>query len=435
MRERVRRARAAFAALLALAALGSAPAGWSACPDMAGGIGGTGAVARGGVGGTGMPEVPSMVGVIGVVSEFGSVCVNGLEIHYDESTPVTINGRPGSAGQLALGQVVAVEARSADGRFVARNVEILRVVEGPVTSVDAGAWTVFVMGQAVRVTEETVSTLPGPRLAEIPVNATVQVSGFRNARGQIVASRFDVAPPQDEHSVIGPLRQRDAGTGEIGDVTVSLPDASFRGERDVLVRGRWDGERLRAGAVVDAPATRLLGRVERAVVESLVLEAGRGYLRVGEHDIHIGRRTSIEASLDLRIGQRVRVTGVPDRRGGIAAEHIEIPRAGPRPAVPGRGGEGGANQNLENGGGGRGESSGLAGSERVERDDTGLSRGERPDSSGPGRPEHAAGSGRVERPERAEKPEKVDKPERAAKPERVEKPERGDRAASKGGGP
>src|SRR5688572_16820717 len=219
MRERVRSAaRAAFAALLAVAALGAAPAGWGACADMAGGIGGTGAVARGGVGGTGMPEIPSMVGVIGVVGEFASVCVNGLEIHYEEVTPVTINGRPGSAGELALGQVLAIEARSAAGRLTARNIAILRVLEGPVTGVDAGARTVLVMGQAVRVTDETVGTVAGQRLAEIPAGATAHVSGYRNARGEVVASRFDVAPPQDEHSVIGPMRQRDASTGDIGDV-------------------------------------------------------------------------------------------------------------------------------------------------------------------------------------------------------------------------
>jgi hypothetical protein len=384
---------------------------------MEGGVGGTGAVARGGVGGTGISDAPGTVGVVGVVSEFASVCVNGLEIHYEEATPVTINGRPGNAKQLALGQVVAVEARSADGRFEARNIEILRVVEGPVTGVDAGTWTVFVMGQAVLLTEETVSTVPGPRLAEIPTNATVQVSGYRNARGEVVASRFDVAPPQDEHSVIGPLRERDASTGEIGDVTVSLADASFRGERDVVVRGRWDGERLRASAVADAPATRLLGRVERAVVESLVLEAGRGdRLRVGEHEIRIGRHTRVDAPDALRIDQRVRVTGVPDHRGVITAERIEIPRTGqPRPAVPGRGGEGGVNLKPGTGGGERADSFEPAG---IERENSGPSHAERPDSSGPGRPEHSgrpdhAGSGRVERPARAEKPEKVEKPERS----------------------
>src|SRR5262245_45113002 len=103
--------RAALAALLGLAA----PAAWSACADMAGGHGGPGAVAKGGVGGTG---APATLGVVGTITEFASVCVNGLEIHYDTATPVTVNGRPAAAGQLALGQVVAVEA-APDGERLA----------------------------------------------------------------------------------------------------------------------------------------------------------------------------------------------------------------------------------------------------------------------------------------------------------------------------
>jgi hypothetical protein len=105
----------------------------------------------------------------------------------------------------------------------------------------------------------------------------------------------------------------------------------------------------------------------------------------------------------------VRVTGVPDRRGGIAAERIEVPRAGQaRPAGPGRGVEPSpdAGAERERGERGREDRSASGQSERIERENSGPSRVERSDSSGPGRPERIErsgnpGHGRVERPERS----------------------------------
>ncbi len=388
-------ARSLLAALIlsaAMATLGVARVAWSACVELEGGVGGTGVVpgqgarggtpARGGVGGTGYSDDAGAertgsgpLGVVGVITQFASVCVNGLEIHYDDDTPVKVNGRPARAAQLALGQVVAVEAMRGAGRLSARSIEILQVLEGPITRSDPAARTVFVMGQAVRVTDETRSG-PGQRLAALEPGALVQVSGYRNARGEIIASRIDVAPALSEHSAIARMRRRDAGSGELeGGLSVSPADVRLPAGRDVLVRGRWDGERLRARDVAADPAARLLERVERAVVESLVRESRPGEsARVGQFQVRISPSTRIEGAPGaLAVDQRVRVTGATDRRRGIAAERIEIQRGEPaRPGAPGRG----------------------------ER--------ERTDHSGPGRPERIdrpdnSGPGRVERPERSDR--------------------------------
>jgi hypothetical protein len=305
-----------FPALVGLATLGVVPAAWGAC-----GNGGAAA---------GAPNMPAAIGVVEVLTEHSSVCVNGLEIRYEDATPVTINGRPATARALALGQVVAIEARPASGQLEAQNIAILRVLEGPVTRVDGPAQTVFVMGQAVRVTDETRSPIRSEELESIQPGATVQVSGYRNARGEIVASRLDVAPP-GEHSAIGRMRQLDARTGEIRGLPVSLPGTRREGDGDVLVRGRWDGASLRAGTVAEDPSMRLLEGVERAVIASLVVEPRRGdSLRVGDLHVRIDRGTTIQAAGGLRIDQRVLVTGVPDRRRGIAAERIEVPPAAAR---------------------------------------------------------------------------------------------------------
>src|SRR5262245_41564426 len=130
-----RTAGVALAALLAVIAQGSVLAASNACGGAAGG---------GHAGGE-----FGAIGVVDVLTEFASVCVNGLEIQYDENTPVTINGRPATTKQLAPGQVVAVETRAGAGQLAAEKIAVMRVLEGPATGVDASTQTVFVMGRPV----------------------------------------------------------------------------------------------------------------------------------------------------------------------------------------------------------------------------------------------------------------------------------------------
>ena len=85
------------------------------------GIGGTGA-AEGGIGGTGL---------IGVITGFASICVNGVEVHYDTGTPVSADGLPMSLDHLAVGQVVAVQAIGEGDQLSARSISIMRAAVGP----------------------------------------------------------------------------------------------------------------------------------------------------------------------------------------------------------------------------------------------------------------------------------------------------------------
>jgi hypothetical protein len=409
-------ARTVLAALSALAALGAAPA-WSACVTTGAGAGG----------GARMADASGAIGVVDVLTASSSVCVNGLEIHYDDGTAITINGRRAHAGQLALGQVVAVETRASAGRLAARNIAVLKVLEGPVTRADPDTRTVFVMDQPVRVTDETM--MPEQvQLAALGPGATVEVSGYRNAHGQVVASRIDMAPPRSAHSAIGRMKQRDARTGEMGGLLVALPAGMHvQKQSDVLVRGLWDGGQLRAGTIAGDPSMEMLARVERVVVESLVHEARRGdRLRIGAHQIRIGRQTRIEpAARSLRIDQRVRVTGLPDNRRGIAAERIV--------AAPSASARGMADQRRRPG----------DDRERAEKElDRSAQPVRRPDRFERPEPVLAERVERVESPRaervRTERPEptRVERPEptrieriteRLERPERSERSERGER--------
>ena len=108
---------AALALMGALHAQGANVCGHSDSPvnpqAAAPGIGGTGDVAlKPGIGGTGIDNGGiGGTGIVGVITGFASICVNGVEVHYDESMPVNDNGQTVKTGVLALGQVVVVKAK------------------------------------------------------------------------------------------------------------------------------------------------------------------------------------------------------------------------------------------------------------------------------------------------------------------------------------
>lgn len=143
------------------------------------GIGGTGMQAQAGIGGT---------GIVGVITGFGSICVNGLEIHYYNDTPVDLNGMQISSQSLAIGQVVAVRATGNEQSLVADEIHAYHQITGPVTAVDIAGNSMKVMGQTVAAS--------ATQLKGIQIGQWVEVSGLRNADGGVVASRIDQTSQQ-----------------------------------------------------------------------------------------------------------------------------------------------------------------------------------------------------------------------------------------------
>jgi hypothetical protein len=151
------------------------------------GIGGTGApaktqVADRGIGGT---------GIVGVVTGFASICVDGLEVRFDKTVPVSIDGAAATSGQLRIGQLVVVNASlpAAGPNAVtqARTVSVRHEVSGPIEAVDVKSDTITVAGQPVTV-------LPSTWVAgRFGVGNWTTVSGLRQPDGTIVASRLDHA--------------------------------------------------------------------------------------------------------------------------------------------------------------------------------------------------------------------------------------------------
>ncbi len=129
----------------------------------------------------------------GPITGFGSVIVNGVE--YDTSAATfTKDGAAATQDDFSVGQVVQVKGSidNNNSNASANSVEFNDAVEGPVSSVDAVANTIVVLGQTVQISATTSidnscpDSLDG--LLAIPA---VEISGLPNASGVIEASRID----------------------------------------------------------------------------------------------------------------------------------------------------------------------------------------------------------------------------------------------------
>lgn len=387
------------------------------------GSGGTGRQARDGDGsGTGG------TGVVGVITGFGSVCVNGLEIHYDAGTPVIADGARIAPNQLAVGQMVAVEATGGESHLVARQIHVQHALIGRVEAV---------AGDRVKVWGQWVS-LPGN--TGLKSGDRIKVSGYRLHPDSIFATRIDVAQPQEADLISGEVEAVADGVATINGVRVRLPqggDAVKPGE-DIRALGKQDGSGFRAEKVEPAAKRDFVDRVDRMVVQDRIRRGKAGTLRVGGLDFVLGADARIEGgnAKDLQTGRLVKVEARL-KNGRPSIERIEI-----RDESKGLGRKEGTDDSkpARAKGGGRAasaieerredaretESSGDHAREGKEE-----SAAERPETPEPTekfekteKPEKAERSEKVEREERSEKPEKAERAERAERTEKTEKLER-----------
>ncbi|HEY5622818.1 MAG TPA: DUF5666 domain-containing protein [Gammaproteobacteria bacterium] len=144
----------------------------------------------------------------GVVTGLDSATVNG--IRYDtDSASVIVNGQAANVSDLRPGQIVAVEgeANLSTATGTARVIIHTATIIGPVESIDATIDRLVVLGQSVIVNSDTIfdPAIDPETYVGLSVGATARISGFRNADGDIIATR--IAPDSTNSGVqlIGPV--------------------------------------------------------------------------------------------------------------------------------------------------------------------------------------------------------------------------------------
>ncbi len=170
------------------------------------------------------------VNVSGSISSVDSVTIDGIRYNAD-ATIVSVNGYPATVSDLKLGQFVGLEGEVnfSDATGTANEISYFASVIGPVESVNASNHRLTVLGQTVLINEKTAfapSSDPN-LLGALDVGATVQVSGFHNADGHIVATRIEHDLTSSGVQLIGTVAALDSANKQfrIDDLTVDYGKA------------------------------------------------------------------------------------------------------------------------------------------------------------------------------------------------------------------
>jgi hypothetical protein len=301
-----------------------------------GGIGGTGRAPAGpedgGLGGTGVRgdgagALPvargESMGIVGVVTGFASVCVNGLEVHIDDATPVSENGRTAHVGNLAVGQFLSIDARATAGGLRASDIAIVHLIEGPLSARPGGGFAV--MGQPIELLENARVDDPGA----LTPGRMVKVSGMRAPDGQIRATRIELAHGLNEVSVLGDITRNPGEPANIEGLRLRgnvVAPSGTAPSTQVLARGRWDGESLVATTIAADPTFRFTSHTDKVVLEALVsgslLDGNITAcgLSVKGRENTVLKGVTAATRLDVR---RVRISGYLDANGTLGAERID----------------------------------------------------------------------------------------------------------------
>jgi hypothetical protein len=384
------------------------------------GTGGTGhaplkeAMGGNGMGGTGNSPSPDGNGtggtghdivVEGVITGFASVCVNGLELHYQPTTPVAINGQAGSPKDLAVGQVVRAQTKGTGDQLAISRMQVRHLMVAPLQGIGDGR--AQAMGQTIVL----------DKAARIPTNLNpgqkVAISGFVSAGGVIIATRLDAAPADSPDSITGDVSQNAKGRTMIAGVPIEGLTPDLKSGESLRAEGRYSNGRFQAERMErdDSPPP-----ADRFVIQGPVKETGRDKLKIGSNELALDQAKPAKQDLP-KAGQWVRIEG--QRRGReLVIEKIEIQER----ILPSHNEAGERSQKHP---AERAKQDSRSSTERSERTEN-KERPEKAESEkheAAERPEIEKSESR-EKPEKGEAPEKPEKGESPEKPEKVEKPEK-----------
>lgn len=280
---------------------------------------------------------PAPVTATGPVTGFGSIFVNGVE-YTTTGAQIQIDDQPGLESQLAIGEIVTVtgtlNANNLTGTATA--VTFSGNALGPVTSVSAPTDTFVVLGQTVAVTHTTTfdPNIQPAGIAGITSGARVEVSGFPDSSGQILASRIQLAPASTTLRVEGVVQGLNASTSafQINALSVDYSGAMLNGTT-TLANGSLveaEGSSLSAGGALLATTVTVLPQRggapdSRGEVEGVIT----AFTSISDFVVN-GQLVTTSAStqfnlngIPLGVNVRVDVEGSFDSSGTLVATSVE----------------------------------------------------------------------------------------------------------------
>ncbi len=168
----------------------------------------------------------------GTVSGVAGITVNDVRYSTNMAT-VTINGSLGHLSDLRRGQIVTVSGRldSAGWSGIANSIVYDASVIGPVETLDAANQRLTVMGQSVRISPDTQfgSGIDPTTFSGLSIGGIVELTGYRDAGGELRATRIDRETTGAEQQLIGKASNLDLARLQfmINQMTVDYSSAIF----------------------------------------------------------------------------------------------------------------------------------------------------------------------------------------------------------------
>ena len=263
----------------------------------------------------------------GVITGFGSVFVNGVEFNTAK-TSVSINGVSGTESELKVGMVVKVDGtiNGDDRSGNATSIKFSAEAEGLISDINLATNTLTVLGQTVIIDGNTifegVTALSDPRLA---IGDYIEVSGFRNASGIVVASRIEKKTVGSMHSSIqikGIISNLDAAAHTF---TLGTLIVDYRSLNPLPALSNGLRVEVKANAMPD-PTTNILNATKIEIEDTASTEGNKeeveGYISgfadaasdfsVAGQAVHVAPDTVYEsgAESDLKDGIKIEAEGV-----------------------------------------------------------------------------------------------------------------------------
>jgi len=265
----------------------------------------------------------------------GTIFVSGVP--YDTShASIQIDGHAGTQGQIHKGDVVSLLATiAADGNgAAATQVAVNGSVQGKVSSVDVSSGTLFVLGQTVHVTSQTVFGAGLSGLSSVQSGATVEVGGFADSTGEWVATRIESKGNTELGRVVGSIQSLspsqhsfyvnalriDYGSAHVDAVLSDRALVSVQG-----VKFTADGSLVASQVHSSAPVPGQPGSIGR--VQGLVTNyPSSAYFEIDGQGVLVNAQTRLALAVPLGLDVQVEVAGTFDTSGVLVADSVQTSR-------------------------------------------------------------------------------------------------------------
>ncbi len=271
--------------------------------------------------------------VIGPVTGVGGGVSVGDSSYSTSGALFRIDGRSGNLTQLRDAQVVSLWGRTQGNQSLATEVVFNGNVVGLVSGIDTQSGSFVVLQQTIRVSTATVfgDGISPAGLAGLQNGQAVEVSGFTDSSGVLLASRIDPAAAGSLAQVVGAVQNLDSTRQRFKINSLSIDysgaevDGTLAGGTAVVARGARiaaDGTLL-AGQVEVLPAFTGPPGTDGRLDGVITSFSSSTFFAVNGQPVAVSSDTKLQLQQPLGLDVEVRVTGTFDANGVLVASKVK----------------------------------------------------------------------------------------------------------------